>query len=136
MEENSMELKVGGIKCDNCDFRDETVKWDDYLAWVNKPCPKCGENLLTEEDYQMTQVLHNAVDFLNTFSPEEMEELSNLLKPEDVFNSEPFADTKGKEHLNSGGLLDLTVDVHNGIRVTEIKPSKDQEVKECDASKS
>ena len=46
---------VSGIKCDNaqCDFNDPTVVYADYPQWINRACPKCGENLLTQEDYDI-----------------------------------------------------------------------------------
>jgi len=50
-----MKEKIKGIKCDNpdCDFVDDSVTWDDYdktvSEWLNRPCPKCGTNLLTQE---------------------------------------------------------------------------------------
>lgn len=45
---------IVGIKCDNknCYFADPTVGVEDYPNWLNKPCPCCGENLLTEADYK------------------------------------------------------------------------------------
>jgi hypothetical protein len=136
MEKNYTELRIGGIKCDSCDFTDNTVKESDYLAWLNKPCPKCGENLLTEEDYEMSLFLRNAVDFMNTLTPEEVQELSKLGKAEDVFNSDVFAGAKGMEHLQSDGLVNITLDVHNGIRVTEIKPNVDKDVQVSDTTKA
>lgn len=47
-------MKVKGIKCDAvpCDYHDDSVSSSDYANFVNKPCPKCGANLLTEKDYQ------------------------------------------------------------------------------------
>ena len=47
------------IKCDNpeCDYRDDSVKYEDYPNWLNKPCPKCGQNLLTKEDYKVCRFL-------------------------------------------------------------------------------
>jgi hypothetical protein len=48
-----------GIKCDNksCGFKDDTVVIEDYPAWVDRPCPKCGLNLLTKKDYENVQLL-------------------------------------------------------------------------------
>jgi predicted nucleic-acid-binding Zn-ribbon protein len=46
-------VRFGGIKCDNCDYRIE-IPFSEYPKWVNKSCPKCGENLLTERDYKDT----------------------------------------------------------------------------------
>ena len=42
-----------GIKCDNtkCDYIDLSVKFEEYPKWIDKPCPKCGTNLLTQEQY-------------------------------------------------------------------------------------
>lgn len=56
---NNIELQGGGIQCDNpdCDYVDESVRIDQYEDWLNKPCPKCGWNLLTEEDYSKVQML-------------------------------------------------------------------------------
>lgn len=49
--------KMGGIKCDNpnCTYRNESVDIGDYSGWIDKPCPLCGANLLTKEDYQAFQ---------------------------------------------------------------------------------
>ena len=49
-----MGIKFRGIKCDNteCDFIDMSVKYEDYNEWLNKPCPDCGANLLTEADFK------------------------------------------------------------------------------------
>lgn len=56
------EVNVSGIKCDNpnCDYIDLNVSVDQYPEYVNKPCPKFGANLLTEQDYQLVQVLLKA----------------------------------------------------------------------------
>ena len=47
---------IQGIKCDNekCDYADPTVQYEEYPNWINKPCPACGENLLTEKAYKDT----------------------------------------------------------------------------------
>ena len=44
--------RVKGIKCNNpaCDYRNDTVRLEDWPEWLNKPCPKCGSNLLTLQD--------------------------------------------------------------------------------------
>ena len=50
---------VQGIKCDNpeCDYKDMSVKYEDYPKWIDKPCPCCGSNLLTKHDYEVTKFL-------------------------------------------------------------------------------
>lgn len=48
---NALELSIKGIKCDNpnCDYINKDVEFKDYKKWINKPCPKCGANLLTQK---------------------------------------------------------------------------------------
>jgi hypothetical protein len=47
-----IEFKQDGIQCDNlkCDFAEECEHYE-IISYINKPCPKCGENLLTREDF-------------------------------------------------------------------------------------
>ena len=42
------EVVISGIVCDNpkCDYRDDTVKFEDYPNYVDRPCPKCKENFI------------------------------------------------------------------------------------------
>lgn len=67
MNDNIINFIGGGIKCDNpeCDFVDQEVRIEDYKDWLNKPCPKCGSNLLTQADYDNVQMLLNLVDIVN-----------------------------------------------------------------------
>lgn len=48
-----MELNISGIKCDthHCNYRDDDVKFEEYPSWVDRPCPLCGANLLTQKSY-------------------------------------------------------------------------------------
>ena len=58
------------IECDNlsCDFEipneseDPNAPLDKYL---NQPCPKCGENLLTKEDLDDYIKMMKIINFLN-----------------------------------------------------------------------
>ena len=58
---------AGGIKCDNssCDYRDDTVSVSDYHDWLNRPCPKCGSNLLTEADYLSVKYIFEMIAKVN-----------------------------------------------------------------------
>ena len=49
-----MNIKISGLKCDNpeCDYRDDTVNFEEYESRIDSSCPDCGENLLTQEDYE------------------------------------------------------------------------------------
>lgn len=55
-----MDIGIAGIRCDadGCGYEDNFGSWgqtpEEILAmneeYLNKPCPTCGANLLTEED--------------------------------------------------------------------------------------
>jgi hypothetical protein len=66
---NPVELNIYGIKCDACDFSDMSVKVEEYSEWVNKPCPKCGANLLTEADYNNVKMLMEVAKMTNSILP-------------------------------------------------------------------
>ena len=54
-------LETGhGIKCDaeGCDFRKDYPSFDYLHLWLGVPCPKCGANLLTEQDWFTTKLLN------------------------------------------------------------------------------
>lgn len=53
------QLIISGIQCDNksCDFSDESVQYKHYHLYINRPCPQCGQNLLTQEDLDKCQKL-------------------------------------------------------------------------------
>ncbi len=66
---NAMELKIKGIKCDRCDYKDENVRFEEYEEWLNKPCPECGANLLTQEDLISVKTLVNLTNIFNEILP-------------------------------------------------------------------
>lgn len=59
--------KIKGLKCDNteCDYRDEEIDSVDYHKHIDAPCPKCGDNLLTQADYDKVQELQKSLSDLN-----------------------------------------------------------------------
>lgn len=72
----ALEMRIYGIKCDNpnCDYNDMKVEFKEYDKWLNKPCPKCGENLLTEKDYKSTKTLIGFVKVMNKILPKRKED--------------------------------------------------------------
>lgn len=64
-------LTISGIKCDNptCDYTNENVSLNEYETWLNKPCPCCGENLLTEEDFNTVKLMGAMVQLANETAP-------------------------------------------------------------------
>jgi hypothetical protein len=79
---NIMTLNISGIKCDHCDYSDMEVEAVDYPDWLNRPCPECGENLLTEADYQTVLYMTEVARIMNGLSvdapAEEKQEKGNL----------------------------------------------------------
>lgn len=69
---NVINITVSGVKCDTdgCDYRDDSVQLKDYEQWINKPCPKCQANLLTEADYQTIQTVLEVTAEINDLGPE------------------------------------------------------------------
>lgn len=55
------------IECDNpkCDYIVSVNNKKDLFLFINRPCPKCGENLLTVKDYLIYQKISKIVDFIN-----------------------------------------------------------------------
>jgi hypothetical protein len=68
---NALRLNIQGIKCDNkdCDYRNENARIEDMEKWLNKPCPKCGQNLFTVKDYISLKILITLVNLLNAILP-------------------------------------------------------------------
>lgn len=67
-----------GMKCDNpsCDWMDMSIDFKDYAVYVNKPCPKCGENLFTEKCAKRTIKNVKRVIFIGNL-------LSKVMSPEE-----------------------------------------------------
>lgn len=103
MKKKNIEINESGLQCDNinCDWKDNTIMFNNYKDWLNKPCPKCGENVLTEEDYKNTLSFYSIIDKINLLSEEQLNEL----------------------HINtdSNEMVSMIVNLHKGINIKEIK---------------
>lgn len=60
------------IVCDNkqCDYKVKSPTGDpneDIHGYLNVPCPKCGENLLTVEDYLTSLRVLKVINWLNKY---------------------------------------------------------------------
>lgn len=58
------------IQCDNpeCDYKVHNLTGDPYAdtwPYVGKPCPECGENLLTIEDQLQAERVLKVIKWLN-----------------------------------------------------------------------
>jgi hypothetical protein len=97
-------LDNGGIVCDNpnCDFQDLSVTPENTHEWLNRPCPKCYENLLTQSDLDDFNRVMAAVTSINTLSVEELSLLSGV----------------SVEDMQKDGSTMAHVKTHNGIKIT------------------
>jgi hypothetical protein len=104
-------VSSGGVKCDNksCDYIDKTATVERYSEYLNKPCPKCGENLLTEEDYNLAQQLNALATFMNSLTQEQIDELNRAQGVE--------LDPKLKNKKVS-----VTFNAHKSISIDKIEP--------------
>ena len=106
----------GGIKCDNCDFKDDTVLISDWVNWIDKPCPKCGENLLTKEDFDLSAKTLKVIDFINGLSEEDINKLGELI-PEVEQLKNQLGDLKDDEYVH------MTIHGHKDKLDIKIKPT-------------
>lgn len=72
---NPIEMQIKGIKCDAqaCDYVDQDVTVEQYEQWLNKPCPQCGANLLTQEDFDQVHLLISLTNMMNQVFPQREE---------------------------------------------------------------
>ena len=61
-QKQAVQIDIGGIKCDNpkCDYHDDDAKFEDYLSYVDKPCPHCGLRPSSIDVYNHTASCLNA----------------------------------------------------------------------------
>jgi len=107
----NIELDIHGIKCDNsnCDYSDMSVPVSDYENWINKPCPKCGENLMTQTDFDETIKWLELAEIVNSYSEEELEAINNSMTTEDIDTALDFINENGfKFKTDSDGNQFLT----------------------------
>ncbi len=89
-----------GIKCDYCDFFDSEAPDEKLTDWLGVPCPKCGENLLTQEDLNSALEFDKMIDLINEM------DLSKMMIDDLPEELKQFA------HYSS-----VDVNIHNGINL-------------------
>ena len=83
-EMNNIDMNISGLKCDSCDYSDDSVKLEDYEKSIGKPCPNCGESLLTQEDYDCVMQRVQAVEMLNGFSESDIDAIAGNLSEDEI----------------------------------------------------
>lgn len=126
METPRIQVNLGGLQCDNplCDWIDPTIQVEQYKDWLNAPCPKCDENVLTEEDLKNTLMMRSIVAMVNAVPEEDfidfMKDLSEgLPKSSEEDIREKYNIPEGTEKIT------MTFDVHKGIHIKDVKPADD-----------
>lgn len=109
------------MKCDNedCNFKDEYIKSIDYEKWIDKPCPKCSENLLTKEDFVNIRTLEMVVALTNSMTEEEVNELTKNIDHKKLDFMKDISD----EDLNKKVLVQINT--HKNITFENAKVLKD-----------
>ncbi len=110
----NVEYNETGLQCDNpnCDWKDESIQFKDYKSHINAPCPKCGENILTETDYANAKHLHDMLDFVNSLSEDQINELSKNVNIQDNPMLKDFKDED---------VVKMTISTHEKITIEKIE---------------
>lgn len=101
MESNK--LSVGRtdhfIVCDNpaCSFHQE-IEYDEIESWVDKPCPECGINLLTREDYDGTKAAQKLIKTFTEMTEEQRADLAEKTGIVVIPTQEPQTIWVGSHH--------------------------------------
>lgn len=126
MNNQNVKLISRGIKCDNpkCDWIDDTVPFDNLKDWLNKPCPKCGENVLTDEDFKNAEIVSLSMKLINALTPEQLASIISNTDTEEIkqqLKQNPISkDAKGIDDLKDGN-VGMIIETHKGIKITELK---------------
>lgn len=121
--QNNIEYKETGLKCDNpeCGWKDETIPFEETEQWVNKPCPQCGQNVLTQEDYEQYALLIAGIKLINSMTLDEVNAMAAGVDLEALKASGIFADGTSDHLLNTEDPVTGYIEVHNGVKITEVK---------------
>jgi len=98
MEKNIIQLT---IKCDNpnCDYMNDSVNFNNLEDFLNKSCPKCGENLLTEKNLNLSKIL--------IFVLNELEEMLVELKKNIEEDNTPYFEDNSIFNISEEELIEL-----------------------------
>lgn len=51
-----------------CKFEIGGIRYKDIAKWLNKPCPKCGDNLLTMKDFDRMVYVKQIQNLVNSLT--------------------------------------------------------------------
>ena len=125
MKTKNIEFTSSGLQCDSCDWKDTTIPVSSFPEWVNRACPKCGENVLTQEDCDNSMKIVAVVDYMNSLTEKELQDLRNAVLSPDKYKlvSELFQKEMkiGDTLIEDWKSVVMTISCHKGIKIDEIK---------------
>lgn len=89
-------LNISGLKCDHCDYRDDTIKRTDYEKYINYACPHCGHSMLTLADYNAVLKIESLMN-------------NPIIK---FINSLPFPKNKININFHGNGFKDVDININ------------------------
>ena len=86
-------VEIKGLKCDNpcCDFVNKDIPFEQYEQFIDYPCPKCGQSLLTPQAYKMCVQMKKMADFITKVTGGSKENDPEVIIPLDM-DKEKFVD--------------------------------------------
>lgn len=105
-------IETSGLECDSCDWKDITIPVAEYPQWIDKACPKCGANVLTQKDHDDFMLVYNLA-----LNPPELTEdkIVELMLMLGLSKEEVIALSKNTD------LYNMSFKVHNGVQIQGIK---------------
>ena len=124
--EERIRIEQGGLQCDNpeCDWSDMTIVFADYPQYINAPCPKCDENILTEEDHNLVVELRKMVTMFNNMTEEEMKAFEDAQTEESLQENKKMLKEQYNidvDELSHGDELKTEFSAHKKLSVKSIK---------------
>ena len=98
---------------------DKKIKSVNYENWIDAPCPKCGENLLTKEDFVNIRTLEMVVALTNSMTEEQINELTKKIDYKKIEFIKGISD----EDLNKK--VSVQINTHKNITFENAKVLKE-----------
>src|SRR4051812_42833476 len=112
---DNIQIQESNLQCDNYDWSDAEINFETYKDWIDKPCPKCGHNVLTQEDYQHAEIVRHTIEFINAMTPEQIAEFNKNVNMEELKSNPMISGLSDIDLSDPEKLLNITVSTHKNI---------------------
>lgn len=132
-EKNIEILSLGHLQCDNskCGYvsPSEVKDKEQLRSLIGTPCPDCGENLLTQDDYDATLEVFNNLEMIADMSEEDLMEMAKThltqnMTEDELDNFKKFID----ECQDNNG--NIVMNIHDSVVTLSLDDEKDTFEKE------